>query len=1088
MAYSAVPIFPTENTAVRGSRILKTWVVPLGHPFVVGNVVTYSGGVTGFALGKADSLGGSQTVGVVQEIGDETVTVVYQGEIDFSGYSLNVDDGNTSLTAGTVYYLSPTNSGYIAAVRPSDGLSFVQPVMVATDSKKAVVVNSLSQASSSASLFSPVGTMLPWAGGKSTVPTTWRMCDGEAVRKTAANPSDNVDYSTLYSVVGDKYRVTGIASSTTGPSGNAYRDLIVSFSAEGHEDYTPTSTHGLVSAYSSDTYKDYKIGWGGTNDFAVASLTAASSGTVRFQFRSAYPGTSVVNFLGAAPSSIVTVQSLSTGEVSGYTSQRFFIPDMRGRTVFGVGYSSGLSELNRGQVGGDDTHLLTTDEIPDHNNKYYASQSVGSGGAGTRTTIDAGTRNTDIFSTLDAAYTADNTAISLMPPYVAANWIIRHRQFEGVGIEVGPQGAQGTTGAVGSTGDIGSTGATGRGVQNLGLSGNYLVGEYVFADGTTQGFVIGVLVGVTGTNGSNGSTGPTGPTPPIIFSGQPTMGKVFFAPESNFKDGILGNPAAGMLSPYNLSTDVLFPTDFTYGMSVLSATGVAPQARGAFYFRDPANIPNEYTYTYGSTEARPPNPNEPITRGTVNNLSIIENGAEALGTPLAIILTPGIYTLDKPWFNHIGRDLYIGAENNTVVTQTVQGVTILPLYLSTGATSLSGFSMRLNIGTGQSMVAATGSAVVVKPPFTIVNGLTGAFGLSASIDGMSAGVGGFFNRLAGAYVVKGISGSTMTVDVRNEAGFTFNGYLNTTYSNYLNTLDVYRVTVHTTSQGGALFTDRNTRTFVGDWSLLGTDMDGIALVNDAGVTTLADPSLSGTNPNGQWSNATAIQTDGGIIRARGCAIIGYPVAAHAYNGGSITLGHCAISNSYYGFALDSGANGRVEGTVVSHTAIPIIAENAANLTVTHDLVKGGKTALVANKGSICAINTNLEVGSTNILGAGIFGENANVKVKPSTRILAALDTTKGTVGDVGAVFTNFFAVLGINSNISTPDMYGALGVSATDIVTKMRTSKFSGQGTLQGINSKIVATYDKTQFSPVVDAVSDPAEVIKGNSFQIPLQ
>jgi len=779
MAFSAVPIFPSENSSVRGSRILKTWTVPLGHPFAVGHAVTYSGGVTGFALGKADSLASTQTVGIVEEVGDQYITVVYQGEANFSGSTLDIDDGNTSLTAGTVYYLSPNNSGYLTATRPSDGLSFVQPLLVATDTNKAVVVNSLSQASSSASIFSPVGTMLPWMGGKSTVPSTWRICDGEAVRKTAANPSDNVDYSTLYGIVGDKYRITGIASSTTGPSGNAYRDLIISFSSEGHEDYTPISTHGLVSAQSSDTYKDYKIGWGGTNDYAVASLTAASSGTARFQFRSAYPGTSVVNFLGAAPSSIITVQSLSTGEVSGYTSQRFFIPDMRGRTVFGVGYSSGLSELNRGQVGGDDTHLLTTDEIPDHNNKYYASQSVGSGGAGTRTTIDAGTRNTDIFSTLDAAYTADNVSISLMPPYVAANWIIRHRQFEGPGIEVGPQGAQGATGS-GATGAIGPTGATGRGVQNLGLSGNYLVGEYIFADGTTQGFVIGPIVGPTGTNGTNGSTGPTGPKPPIIFSGQPTMDRVYFAAASDFKDGIVGNPAAAFLPPYNISMDVLFPTDFTYGMSVLSATGIAPQGRGAFYFRDPANIPNEYTYTYGSTEARPHNPNEPINRDRVNNLSVINNGAEALGTPLAIILTPGVYTLDKPWFNHIGRDLYIGAENNTVVTQTVKGVTILPSYLSTGATSMSGFAMRFDIGTGQAMVAATGAAIVVKPPFTIVNGLTGAFGLSASIDGMSAGVGGFFNRLAGGYVVRGISGSTMTVDVRNEAGFTFSGYLNNT--------------------------------------------------------------------------------------------------------------------------------------------------------------------------------------------------------------------------------------------------------------------------------------------------------------------
>jgi len=1087
MAYSAIPIFPSDSSAVRGSRIMKTWTVPLGHPFLVGHAVTYSGGGTGFALGKADSLASTQTVGIVEERSDQSITVVYQGDTNFSGSVLSIDDGNVGLTAGTVYYLSPNNSGYLTSVRPSDGLSLVQPVMVATDTKKGIVINSLSQASSSASVFSPVGTMLPWMGGKSTVPTTWRICDGEAVRKTAANPSDNANYSTLYGIIGDKYRVTGIASSTTGPSGNAYRDLIISFSSEGHEDYTPTSAHGLVSAYSSDTYKDYKIGWGGTNDYAVASLTAASAGSVRFQFRSAYTGTSVVNFLGAAPSSIVTVQSLSTGEVSGYTSQRFFIPDMRGRSVFGVGYSSGLSELNRGQVGGDDTHLLTTDEIPDHNNKYYASQSVGSGGGGTRTTIDAGTRSTDNFSTLDAAYTADNVAISLMPPYVAANWIIRHRQFEGVGIEVGPQGAQGTTGS-GATGVMGSTGATGRSVQNFGLSGNHLVGEYIFANGTTQGFIVGIVVGGTGGSGSNGATGPTGPKPTIIFSGQPTMDRVYFAAASNFKDGILGNESAGILPPYNLSTDVLFPTDFTYGMSVLSATGIAPEAKGAFYFRDPANIPNEYTYTYGSTEAKPSNPNEPITRDGVNNLSIINNGAEALGTPLAIILTPGVYTMDKPWFNHISRDLYIGAKNNTVVTQTVKGVTILPSYLSTGATSVSGFAMRFDIGTGQSVVAATGSAVVVKPPFTIINGLTGNFGLSASIDGMTAGVAGFFNRIAGAYVVRGVSGSTMTVDVRNEGGLTWTAYLNNTYTNYLQTLDVYRVTVHTTSQGGALFTDRTSRTFVGDWSILGTDMDGIALVNDAGATILSDPSLSGTNPNGYWSNATAIQTDGGIVRAKGCAIIGYPVAAHAYNGGSITVGHCAISNSYYGFAIDSGANGRVEGTVISHTAIPVIAENATNLTMTHDLVNGGKTALVGNKGSICVINSNLEVGSTNIIGAGIFAENSNVKVRPFTRILSTLDMGKGGLqeGVVDAVLSNRFAILGINSNVSSPDMYGVPSLTATDPVTNIRTTKFVGQGTIQGINSKIIVTYDRTAFTPIVDTTLGDA--IKGNNTAIPIQ
>jgi hypothetical protein len=1090
MAFSAIPIFPTENSSVRGSRILKDWTVPLGHPFAAGHVVTYAGGVTGFALGLADDLETSQTIGIVETVGAQQISVVYQGEINFSGAALNIDDGNTSLTAGTVYFLSPTDSGYLTPTRPLDGMSFIQPVLIATDTNKGVVVNSLSQSSSSASLFSPVGSMIPWAGGYSNIPATWRICDGEAVRKTAANPSDNIDYSTLYSTIGDKYRITGIVSSTTGPTGSPYRDIIVSFSNEGHEDYVDVGIHGLISANTLDTYKDFKIGWGGTNDFAVASLTGASGTSARFQFRAAYTGTTPVNFSGAAASSIVTIQSLSNSEMAGYTSQRFFIPDMRGKTVFGVGYSSGLSELKRGEIGGDDTHLLTTEEIPDHDNKYFTSQSVGSGGAGTRQTIDAGTRNTDVFTTLDAAYTADNEPISLMPPYLVTNYIIRHAKFSGPGIEIGPageNGATGATGARGSTGATGISGANGQGITGVGLSGNILVGQYIYPDGTTAGFVIGTVQGATG---SNGSTGATGPKPSIVFGGQPSMDVIHLAATSQWRDGDYGNPSAILLSPYNFSSDPLYPTDFSYAMGVLAATSVASSAPAPFYYRDTGNIPNEYTFTYASTQAAPPNPNISVVRTNVRNLSILNDAARSLVSPTVIVLDHGIYTLTQPWYNNLTRDLYIASVENSIVTQTVQGVTVLPSYLSTGATSTTGFGLRFNIGTGQSMVAVTGGAVVVKPPFTIVNGLTGAFGLSADFDGRTSGSQGFFNTLAGAYVVRGISGSTLTVDVRNESGLSFSAYLNNTYSNYLHTLDVYRVTVHTTSQGGALFTERNSRTFVGDWDVLGTGFDGIAFVNESGATSLSDASLTNSHPTNTYSNAIGMQTDGGTIRARGCAFIDYSVAAHAYNGGTITLGHCAVTNAYYGFAVDSGSSGKVDGTIISNTAIPIIAENAANLTVSHDLNKGGKTTLVANKGSICAINTNLEVGSTNIMGAGVFAENANVKVKPFTRILSSPDTSKssGGVGIQDAILSNRFAVAAINSNVSTPDMYGSVGLTAIDPVTKIPTRKLKGEGTFQGINSKITLSYDNTDFRVATDAVSDPSEVMKGNAYPIPLQ
>ena len=236
MAYSAIPIFPSSGGGGDGRRILNTWAVPVGHPFDAGHAVLYTAGVTGFELGIADDLDKAQTVGIVESTTTESITVVYQGEIDFAGSSLLIDDGSTSLTAGFVYYLSPTNAGYLTPVRPLDGASFVQGVLVATDEHEGIVVNSLPQAPTTASLYTPVGSIVPFAGPYNEIPETWRICDGAAVRKSGADPLDGEVYASLYGVIGDKYRVTGLVSDVTGPLGNIYQDVIVCFAQEGHED------------------------------------------------------------------------------------------------------------------------------------------------------------------------------------------------------------------------------------------------------------------------------------------------------------------------------------------------------------------------------------------------------------------------------------------------------------------------------------------------------------------------------------------------------------------------------------------------------------------------------------------------------------------------------------------------------------------------------------------------------------------------------------------------------------------------------------------------------------------------------------
>ena len=143
MAYSAIPIVGGGAAGFDGRRILNTWTVPSGHGLVAGDIVLYTGGVTGFTKAIANDISTSQVAGVVESSTVGTIRVVYQGEIDFEGVVFTIDDGATSLTAGTVYYLSPTNSGRFTNIRPSDGSSTIQGIMVATNTDTGIVINSL---------------------------------------------------------------------------------------------------------------------------------------------------------------------------------------------------------------------------------------------------------------------------------------------------------------------------------------------------------------------------------------------------------------------------------------------------------------------------------------------------------------------------------------------------------------------------------------------------------------------------------------------------------------------------------------------------------------------------------------------------------------------------------------------------------------------------------------------------------------------------------------------------------------------------------------------------------------------------------
>lgn len=51
----------------------------------------------------------------------------------------------------------------------------------------------------------------------------------------------------------------------------------------------------------------------------------------------------------------------------------FALPDLRGRAPIHWGTGGGLATVNLGQVGGEENHLLTTQEMPMHNHTFAAT-------------------------------------------------------------------------------------------------------------------------------------------------------------------------------------------------------------------------------------------------------------------------------------------------------------------------------------------------------------------------------------------------------------------------------------------------------------------------------------------------------------------------------------------------------------------------------------------------------------------------------------------------------------------------------------------------------------------------------------------
>lgn len=434
-------------------------------------------------LAKANIWQNAQTVGVVQggytANGMWHLEIVYQGEITFP-------NGATStflkfpLVTGDTYYLSTGLSGGLTGAPPSTS-TVVQPMMVATDSYSGIVVNGLPAASvllgnTQVSIFSPVGSVMPFMGTPDKVPGNYLLCVGDSFPKGTTS-SDT--YNDLYSSIGEKYSILGlIRSGTTGTTGYVRFDGSVDDAA-----LISAGSPGSTKNHSLANNQVYKMVWG-TKEAVVKVYSATGASTdVTFQFLQGITGwaAGASSFSGLVDGTEIYLKSLKTAEVSGYTSDNFFVPDLRGRALMGAGKGRGLTAHTLGEMGGEETHLLTSSEIPSHSHEIPIRSNV-AGGAGSippalQQTIGSGVTASGVNSLNTNVWQA-NKALSLptggaeahqnLPPYISANWIIRYKSNKGnPGVEVGPQGPAGAQGITGLNGGTGPTGSTGYSLGTL---------------------------------------------------------------------------------------------------------------------------------------------------------------------------------------------------------------------------------------------------------------------------------------------------------------------------------------------------------------------------------------------------------------------------------------------------------------------------------------------------------------------------------------------------------------------------------------------------------------------------------------------
>lgn len=325
-----------------------------GDPFSTGDVIRYDAVNDKYLLARANNAENSMILGVIESISGNMMTIVYSGEISLPD-SLFASSG---ATAAQVFYLSDTQPGKLTATPPSNQGSIIKPVMVVSgtlyDSSPSplgtidgVVINTIGtqitgDSTVDLSDVQPVGSVSAFAGSTASIPAGWELCDGGLLSTTT--------YSDLFSALknGSLYGFVQSPVSLTKNNGSSPTSIVNStfFISSGNSSFQCTILSGTIETNGNIS----------NADVLVEPLTVDN----------AFHDSLIV------VGNVTTIQDATYTVSSAGLKTQFRKPDMRSRfvvgdskTIGGVGNTT-FSSYTVGMFGGEEEHVLTIEELPEH--------------------------------------------------------------------------------------------------------------------------------------------------------------------------------------------------------------------------------------------------------------------------------------------------------------------------------------------------------------------------------------------------------------------------------------------------------------------------------------------------------------------------------------------------------------------------------------------------------------------------------------------------------------------------------------------------------------------------------------------------